>query len=108
MKFFEYIQNNSGGAYKVPALRVYIEAASAPEADERAAARGIYFDGVKNERDCKCCGDRWVRARHGTDSAPESWPSPLDVVWDAWAKAYKVPIEIVVFDSGTVYTRRAC
>lgn len=61
-KYYEYSQNNSGGGFIEPAVKVYIAAESAKEADKVAIKNGIYFDGVDNEIDCDCCGDRWYRA----------------------------------------------
>ncbi len=62
LKWFEYIQNNSGGSYDRDEnldTRVYIQAHSADEADEFAGVIGIYFGGVRLGMDCECCGDRW-------------------------------------------------
>lgn len=62
MPFFLFLQNNSGGGYtrtdKLDAGTV-IEAHTAAEANGRAEALGIYFDGVSLGLDCDCCGDRW-------------------------------------------------
>lgn len=63
-KWYQYSQNNSGGAYLGPAVGVYIEAESAEHADERAQEVGIYFGGVESGRDCECCGGRWSRATY--------------------------------------------
>lgn len=60
--FYTYIQNNSGGYFKITKKikhYVIIEADSAKEANEKAEHIGIYFEGVKKDRDCPCCGDRW-------------------------------------------------
>lgn len=62
--FYVYHQNNSGGEFHISGWvnrTVAIEADSADEANERAALRGIYFDGVQKGLDCECCGDRWNR-----------------------------------------------
>lgn len=64
MPFYEFCQNNSGGFFVCDDERgigplVWIEAASANEANDRAESIGIYFDGVSDNRDCSCCGDRW-------------------------------------------------
>lgn len=65
-KFYEFVQNNNGGSFDVNekvAHSVFVEADSASEADESAAAKaGIYFNGVEEGDDCECCGDRWSRA----------------------------------------------
>lgn len=67
--WYEYSQNNSGGSHVYDdnrglSERVFIEADSAKEADEYAESIGIYFDGVDNDIDCDCCGDRWY---------PQAW-----------------------------------
>jgi hypothetical protein len=33
----------------------------------RASGIGIYFDGVSNGIDCKCCGDRWYSPDEGSE-----------------------------------------
>jgi hypothetical protein len=61
-KFFLFRQNNSGGSFVINdnvAHSVIIEAYSPKEADARAEAIGVYFDGCMTGRDCDCCGDRW-------------------------------------------------
>lgn len=68
--FFEYVQNNSGGSWFLSEGNgighvVWIEAADAKSADGIAEDLGLYFDGCDTERDCNCCGDRWVRASIG-------------------------------------------
>ncbi|MFJ4701935.1 hypothetical protein ACIP5N_27620 [Streptomyces sp. NPDC088768] len=65
--FFEYRQNNSGGAMDIDDARgigriVVIEAHDAKDADRRAEEAGLYFDGIEAGTDCECCGDRWYRA----------------------------------------------
>jgi len=60
--FYTFRQNNSGGEYdindKVNEI-VIVEAESADEANLKAEEVGIYFNGVENDLDCECCGDRW-------------------------------------------------
>jgi hypothetical protein len=62
MAWYEYTQNNTGGSFveddRVGSY-VWVEAASADEANSRAEGVGIYFDGCDNGMDCSCCGDRW-------------------------------------------------
>ena len=79
--FYTYDQNNSGGFFKITKKikhYVIIEADSAKEADEKAESIGLYFDGVKKDIDCPCCGDRWDKADdpdfgiNGTEK-PEIW-----------------------------------
>ena len=72
--FYTYRQNNSGGIFVVNdnvTHYVIIEANSPSEADERAQSIGIYFDGVEEQWDCSCCGDRWHRARGSGTERPE-------------------------------------
>lgn len=65
--WYEYSQNNSGGSFVYDhdaglAERVYIEADSASEADDRFESIGGYFNGIDDGYDCDCCGDRWMPA----------------------------------------------
>ena len=60
--FYHFAQNNSGGSFQNDdrvCSHVIIEARHAAEANERAEGLGIYFNGVEDDRDCPCCGDRW-------------------------------------------------
>jgi hypothetical protein len=73
-KFYEYRQNNSGGSFDIDdaagiGVIVWIEATDDRHADSRAESIGIYFNGVDDEMDCECCGDRWSEAwwRDGED-----------------------------------------
>jgi hypothetical protein len=61
-KFYCFRQNNSGGQF-IGDVVINIEADSAEEANEIALDNGIYFDGVEEDKDCECCGDRWYRVR---------------------------------------------
>ena len=62
LKWFTYVQNNSGGSFTVNddvANYVIIQAHNADEANLIALEYGIYFGGVASGLDCSCCGDRW-------------------------------------------------
>lgn len=62
MKWFEFSQNNSGGGFHVDEMvthRVFIQAPTEEEAEKKAFALGVYYDGVYKGVDCDCCGDRW-------------------------------------------------
>lgn len=62
MNFYHFRQNNSGGRFVQNDdldVSVLIEANDAREANDLAERIGIYFDGVANDMDCECCGDRW-------------------------------------------------
>lgn len=64
-KFYEISQNNSGGSFDVDdkvCHRLIIEANSEKEAESIAEDLGCYWDGVDNQQDCSCCGDRWYRS----------------------------------------------
>lgn len=73
MPYFTFRQNNSGGSFIKPAHNVVIEADSADDANHRAEAIGLYFDGCDDGMDCECCGDRWY-AQCGNDSGS---PEPM-------------------------------
>lgn len=63
--FYTYNQNNSGGKFEINndiKHYVIIEADNCEEANRIAESVGIYFDGVEEEIDCPCCGNRWSRA----------------------------------------------
>lgn len=65
-KWYKFRQNNSYGEFKIDDDKglgptVFIEAFSINHACNVAESLGIYFDGVSNDIDCPCCGDRWSR-----------------------------------------------
>ena len=77
--FYTYVQNNSGGRMDESdklARYVIIEAQSPRHADGIAEDLGIYFNGVKDGRDCRCCGDRWDHADAG-NPMPSKWDEPI-------------------------------
>ena len=60
--YYTFHQNNPGGrTFRDESVGdfVVIEATSPQEANSIAESIGIYFSGVENGRDCRCCGDRW-------------------------------------------------
>jgi hypothetical protein len=64
IKFYTFNQNNSGGSFhldKDAGLTHYVifQATSKEDTIDRAEKAGIYFDGVDDDTDCQCCGDRW-------------------------------------------------
>lgn len=82
--FFEFDQNNSGGHFEIDdehgiGPRVWIEAVDVAHATAIAESIGIYFDGVEQEIDCECCGDRWNRP-YGSQSQPTINPQ-YDFSW---------------------------
>ena len=119
--FYTYIQNNSGGSFKITKKikhYVIIEADSAKEADEKAESIGLYFDGVKKGIDCPCCGDRWHEAYslgvgiEGTKE-PEIWgQSALKYLkekeWSLWkeeAIVYYKNGKVEVFSEKDLYDK---
>lgn len=78
MKYYSFSQNNSGGSFTIDKERgltveVVVEANSPEEANDRFEEIGGYFDGVDDDRDCDCCGDRWYRTEEwkASDTIPE-------------------------------------
>lgn len=77
LKWYEYSQNNSGGAFQHDesagiGYAVWVQARNAEEADQRAEGIGLYFDG---EGDCPCCGDRWYSKAWGWDEGQAEEPT---------------------------------
>ena len=71
--FYHFNQNNSGGWYhnnEDLCHHVIIEAENAAEANELAESIGIYFNGVEDDLDCSCCGDRWCPVWGQGDDEP--------------------------------------
>ena len=74
--FYTFNQNNSGGAFVINdrvCHFVIIEADTAEQANDKAEDIGIYFNGVRAEIDCSCCGDRWYSQWH--EDAGEETPT---------------------------------
>lgn len=72
-KWYEFTQNNTGGSFDVDdeiCHRLFIEADSESEAEEKAFDMGVYYDGCFNGSDCSCCGDRWY--------SPDEVEFPID------------------------------
>lgn len=51
---------------------MFIEAGDSSEANCIAQDLGVYFNGVDNDIDCLCCGDRW-RSAWGSVELPMTW-----------------------------------
>lgn len=80
LKWYEYSQNNSGGWFDIRpeegiGASVWVQARNYQEANSRAEAIGLYFDG---EGDCSCCGDRW------SDKWDESGTTREPYIWASW------------------------
>jgi hypothetical protein len=94
-KFYDFSQNNTGGKHHIDdengiGPRVWIEAHSSTEANQLAEELGIYFEGVMNGNDCRCCGDRWypVTEYDGSDVIE---PSPeYDFNWHDTVYVHKL------------------
>lgn len=94
--WFEYSQNNSGGSFDIQPQygigpRVWIEAASGEDADERALNLGIYFDGCEKGYDCDCCGDRWYPQWGDSGEEYPEINSQYDFNWHS--EVYLHPLE---------------
>lgn len=94
--FWRYDQNNTGGWFDdgMP-LVLWVQAETESDADARALALGVYFDGVEGGNDCECCGDRWYRV-----GMSDRHPIHPDARWG------HVPVddEPVYMESGEVWT----
>lgn len=97
-KFFTFVQNNSGGSFDYDESRgishfVIIEAENAEKANYRAEEIGLYFDGVRNEMDCPCCGDRWYEIYRNDDGydEPKVYETAITKSYDGmmWMKNYE-------------------
>ena len=98
MPFFQFKQNNSGGSFMHDeksgiGYAVIIEAENAPLANHFAEEIGLYFDGVRDGRDCGCCGDRWSEAwKEDGDTVPSIYSQPVEEAakidpkasWSSW------------------------
>lgn len=100
-KFFLYHQNNSGGYFDQNEnvdVNVIIEAKSEYESDRIAEDIGIYFNGVMDDIDCDCCGDRWHDSPDYFDTIEEAlehtytmWGGTIVYLSDG--KSYRVAVE---------------
>jgi hypothetical protein len=86
MAWFEFSQNNSGGHFDIDRSngigpRVWIEAADADAANERALDIGLYFNGVEAGFDCDCCGDRWYEVWDSDGVAEPEIDDDYDFNW---------------------------
>ncbi len=85
-KFYTFDQNNSGGGFDYQPEKgighyVIVEAYSVADANRRAEAIGLYFDGLP---DCSCCGNRWseqwsCRGEDPGTDVPELYGEPMEV-----------------------------
>lgn len=69
MSFYAYQQRNINGFFQKDDNLdewVFIESRNADHADRVAQRLGVYFDGVSQGYDCKCCGNRWERASYSS------------------------------------------
>ena len=92
MSFYTFRQNNSGGAFSLPAINVSVEADSADEANDIAESHGVYFDD-DYEVDCACCGQRWSRVTEW-DACEEPCEPSVGVQW--FADMYDIPASTLI------------
>ena len=103
MKWYEFDQNNSGGSFHAPAIRLYVEAESKEVACARASAHGVYFDGIDAGIDCSCCGDRWMRPYRAEDDRPEpEYERSASTTYPLWAREAGIPLAMWVHADGTI------
>lgn len=62
--FYKFTQNPSCGMFDLSEEDkighfVFVEASDFRAANKKAEEIGLYFDGVDQDLDCDCCGDRW-------------------------------------------------
>jgi len=105
--FFNFRQNNSGGFHIGPE-NVCVRANCAEEANKKAIESGlIYFNGVREGKDCDCCGDRWSKVHDfeakefpcyyedapyeipDLDSEYAGWVAVKILDWDDFYKEFK-------------------
>lgn len=89
-KFFTFSQNNSGGNFvrdekKGIGEYVIVEAIDYNDANTRAEAIGLYFDGYG---DCPCCGDRWSSqwSDDRGDEVPSIYGDPVEECKKSWSR----------------------
>ena len=100
--WYEFDQNNSGGSFVIEPSRgigprVWIEASSSEEANDRGEAIGMYWSGCLDGRDCPCCGDRWYRTYDDGSEKP--------VVHERWDFGWHDEIYLHSLD-GTIHALR--
>lgn len=81
-KFYHFSQNNSGGHFDFDkdagiTHHVIVEADTVDQASARAQDIGIYYEGVRDGRDCGCCGDRWYEPWGDGDAEPMVYSNPF-------------------------------
>lgn len=82
--FYTFVQNNSGGSFDWNdkagiGMYVIVEADNADQANAKAEEVGLYFDGVENDLDCECCGDRWFPCDQcDAEDTPKIYGKALD------------------------------
>jgi hypothetical protein len=111
--FWTYRQNNSGGYfdYDEDGISVYVivEADSADDANGRAKAIGLYWDGYG---DCDCCGNRWSAMSSDTwwadkgDAVPSIYNTPVEQVEESWTWMGDRPEGFVHYANGNISSLR--
>ena len=107
--FYHFDQNDSGGRFYNDdrvCIHMIIEARHAAEANGRAEDLGIYFDGVENDRDCACCGDRWHQAWGQGDDEPQIYGHHPATYDEQFVKPGKVFCRVFYLDGHVAEFRR--
>jgi hypothetical protein len=109
--FYTFNQNNSGGEFTRNANvdhYVIIEADNRRSSMDIALNIGIYFDGVNEDIDCACCGDRWYESNDGED-VPSLYSLPLTLTNSSNTKNPREHTVVIHYLDGQVlYTTRHC
>src|SRR6266850_705363 len=64
---------------------VWVEAVDAEESDYKAQRIGLYFDGVDNNQDCSCCGDRWSsKSKYEWNNKGQENPPTIEDLSGGW------------------------
>ncbi len=99
-KFYTFHQNNSGGSFTEPAIKLIVEASNADEAANIAIDNGVYFNGVDFGSDCPCCGDRWTDYPDESDEPEIYGLTPEEYVrssLDKWYSSQEIPVFKIIY-----------
>ena len=102
MPWYHFSQNNSGGSFTINknvAEEVFIEAQNVYTANNLGLIIGLYFDGVEQGIDCKCCGSRWYRTKEEISIA-----DMMEYIYK-YLPEYSKTLRVHCLD-GTVYTEK--
>jgi hypothetical protein len=94
--YYIFDQNNTGGSFIGPAVYVAVNGSSPEEANIKAEAAGLYFDGAD---DCGCCGNRWHKAYEAAETfdTRQEAEAYFIHIWDShYSYPPSVPFALVV------------